>query len=542
MVGHDRTERLMIPRPLLRLGVVAALALAVAAPGATPAAAKPLVTPFQAAVAARVGEDEALAAFYRARGFAPIWMGEGAEARRAALLGALADAPVHGLPTHGLDAGRLRAAFAAARGPSGRGAVEVETTRHLLRLARDMATGALDPRRVSPTLVLEKPAFDAVGFLSRFAAAADPDGALRDLRPRTGRYNRLLATKMRLEAQRAAGGWGAPVPPGKLAPGASGPAVVALRDRLVRMGYLRRTAAATYDAALAEAVRLFQADHGLAADGIAGGATIAAVNATLEEKLDRVLVGLERQRWTNRTLEPRHILVNLAEQRAYVVDDGVVTFDTVAVVGHPDADRQTPEFSDTMTHMVINPTWNVPRSIATGEYLPALKRGGARHLRLYRNGREVSRSGINFSRYTARTFPFDLKQPPGPRNALGRVKFMFPNRWNIYLHDTPAKGLFGRDVRLFSHGCVRIGRPFELAHHLLAPQEAEPAATFNRILRTERERRVDLETPVGVHIVSWSVWTSPDGRTHWRDDPYGRDAAILAALRRLGVETAPPRG
>ena len=252
--------------------------------------------------------------------------------------------------------------------------------------------------------------------------------------------------------------------------------------------------------------------------------------------MGQILVGLERQRWMNKPLEPRHILVNLAEQHAYVVDDGKVTFDTVVVVGADTPDRRTPEFSDTMTHMVINPYWHVPRSITVNEYLPALRRGGARHLEIYsRNGR-VNRNRIDFSKYTARNFPFSLKQAPGPRNALGRVKFMFPNKWNIYLHDTPSRSLFERDLRTFSHGCVRVGKPLDLAYHLLTPQDEDPEGTFTRYLNTGRESRVNLEQPIGVHLVYWSAWVTPTGRVNYRGDPYGRDVKVLRGLRDAGVE------
>ena len=331
------------------------------------------------------------------------------------------------------------------------------------------------------------------------------------------------------------------MPAGTLRPGDQGEGVVALRNRLIRMGYLRRSAVAVFDAEMEAALRAFQIDHGLTPDGAAGEATLAAINVPLEDRMAQIVIGLERQRWMNKPLEPRHILVNLAEQHAYVVDDGKVTFDSVVVVGADTPSRRTPEFSDTMTHMVINPTWNVPRSITVNEYLPALRRGGARHLQVYSSRGRVNRANIDFSRYNASNFPFSLKQPPGPNNALGRVKFMFPNRYNIYLHDTPSRHLFARDLRTFSHGCVRVGRPLELAYHLLAPQTADPEGEFNAILNRGRERRVDLQDPIGVHIVYWSAWVTPTGRANYRGDPYGRDAKVLRALREAGVELSAGR-
>ena len=507
--------------------------------------AAPLFTPIQQSVARAAAGDDVIASFYRDRKFAPVWIGPSDDPRvaerRAALVWALDQAEVHGLPADRYRADEIRAEFAAATSPAARGALEVAMTRRLLRYARDVSSGLLDPRRIDSGLVLDKPSRDWAAELATFADG-DPHAFVQGLWPRSPAYLRLLREKLRLEEMVRAGGWGGEVPRVTMKPGESGPAVVALRNRLIRMGYMGRSAIAGYDSTLEAAVRRFQEDHGLAADGAVGPATLAALNVPLSDRMNQVLIGLERQRWMNKALEPRHVLVNLAEQRAYVVDDGKVSFETVVVVGADTPDRRTPEFSHTMTHMVVNPSWYVPRSITVNEYLPALRRGGARHLEVYsRNGR-VNPNNVDFSRYNASNFPFSLKQPPGPRNALGRVKFMFPNRWNIYLHDTPAKALFGRDVRTFSHGCVRVGEPFELAYHLLAAQEADPKGTFDAILRTGAERRVNLEQPIGVHLVYWSAWVTPEGRVNYRGDPYGRDRAVLAALREAGVALAGGEG
>lgn len=519
---------------------LSALALGLALTTAPMALAAPLVTPFQQAVAQSASEDAAIAAFYRARDFAPIWMGEaegtfGPEHRRAAFLWALDAAPDHGLPMGRYDAATIRADFAAARTASERGALEVEMTKRFLRYAQDVSSGILDPKRVDSTIKVDVPKRDWLDQITTFTEG-DPYAFVQGLWPTSPAYTRLLREKLRLEGVLAAGGWGPRVDSGSLKPGAEGRSVVSLRNRLIRMGYLRRSAVSAYDADMETAVRSFQIDHGLTPDGEAGQSTIAAINVPLEDRIGQIVVGLERQRWMNKPLESRHILVNLAEQHAYVVDDGKVTFDTVVVVGADTPDRRTPEFSHTMTHMVINPYWHVPRSITVNEYLPALRRGGAQHLEVYSSSGRVNRANVNFGRYTAANFPFSLKQPPGPRNALGRVKFMFPNQWNIYLHDTPSRNLFARDLRTFSHGCVRVGRPLELAYHLLTPQSATPKQDFDSILARGAERRVDLDQPVGVHLVYWSAWVTPLGRANYRGDPYGRDAKLLRALSDAGVE------
>ncbi len=502
---------------------------------AAPALSAPLVTPFQQAIAQAAAGDEAIAAFYRDRNFGTIWMGDRAAERRAAFVAALERAQIHGLPAGRYDPEAIRAEFAAAVTPEALGALEVSMTRRFLRYAQDVGRGVLEPGTVDPTIVLQVPALDRRALLGDFADG-DPHAVVAALAPASPHYTRLLRERLRLQEMQRAGGWGGTVSGDTLSAGADTPAVVALRNRLIRMGYLRPTSVPTYDAQMEAAVRAFQIDHGLTPDGEAGPATLAAVNVPLEDRMGQIVIGLERQRWMNRPLEPRHILVNLAEQHAYVYDDGKVTFDTVVVVGADTPDRRTPEFSDTMTHLVINPYWHVPRSISVNEYLPALKRGGARHLEVYsRNGR-VDPGRIDFSRYTASNFPFSLKQAPGPRNALGRVKFMFPNKYNIYLHDTPSRSLFASDLRTFSHGCVRVAEPLELAYHLLAPQSDDPEALFDGHLRTGRETRVNLDEPIGVHIVYWSAWVTATGRVNYRRDPYGRDAKVLDGLAAAGVE------
>ncbi|MBL8563546.1 MAG: L,D-transpeptidase family protein, partial [Gemmobacter sp.] len=198
-----------------------------------------------------------------------------------------------------------------------------------------------------------------------------------------------------------------------------------------------------------------------------------------------------------------------------------------------------------MEYMVVNPSWSVPRSITTKEYLPLLKKNpnAAGHLQIVdRNGRVVSRGAVNFGKYTAANFPFAMRQPPSDGNALGLVKFMFPNEWNIYLHDTPSKSLFDREVRAFSHGCIRLGQPFDFAHALLAKQSEDPAATFSQALESGREQALKLDVHVPVHLVYFTAFPTAKGDVHFRRDIYGRDALIFEALREAGVASAPHQG
>jgi murein L,D-transpeptidase YcbB/YkuD len=315
--------------------------------------------------------------------------------------------------------------------------------------------------------------------------------------------------------------------------------VVRLRNRMIAMGHMTRSVSQRYDATLQAAVQRFQEAHGLEADGVAGGSTMTEINRQIEDRLPAIYVAIERERWTNMDRGDRHIWVNLTDFTAAIVDNDQVTFRTRSVIGKNTSERRSPEFSDIMEYMEINPYWNVPRSIAVSEYLPGMIASGggsSRHLELVDSRRRVvSRSAVNWGAYSPRNFPFDLRQPPSKGNALGLVKYMFPNKYNIYLHDTPAKNLFSREVRAFSHGCIRLNDPFDFGYALLAKQEAQPEQYFQSILRSGANTRVDLVEPVPVHIVYRTAFTTAKGDVHFRRDVYGRDATIFAALRRAGV-------
>lgn len=519
------------------LGLALCLSVALGAEAfANPPAAPVELTPFSRSVAGAAGRSELIAQFYADRSYRTLWTGPEDAARREALLTAIAEAPAHGLPVQRYDASALIARFRAARTEADRGRLEVAMTQALLAWAHDLHGGALEPGKVDPGIKRAVKRLDPRSVLTAFEA--NPVHFLDSLAPRGPDYARLMRARLDLEATVAAGGWGAAVPAGKLKPGATGPGFLALRDRLMAMGYLGRSTAASYDADVAAAVRSFQTDHGLSPDGVAGEGTIAALNVAPEARLKSILVALERERWLSIDRGERHIWVNLADFSTRLIDNGKVTFETRSVIGKDSPDQRTPEFSDEMEYMVINPSWHVPRSITTKEYLPLLQRNpnAAGHLKLIDSrGREVSRGAVNFNAYNARNFPFSMRQPPSDGNALGLVKFMFPNQWNIYLHDTPSKSLFDREVRAFSHGCIRLGRPFDFAYALLAAQTDDPEGLFQSHLSSGRESVVRLEKPVPVHLVYFTAWAGPTGQMNYRDDIYGRDGVIFDALSEAGV-------
>ncbi|WP_386682200.1 murein L,D-transpeptidase [Loktanella sp. R86503] len=512
--------------------------------GTAPAQAQ--VTAFRQAVAESAAQDEELAAFYRGRDFAPVWAGDdsAALARRNALLTALSNAGAHGLPEQRYNAEDLVARLLAAKTPAEQGAMDVALSTAFLTYARDVQTGILTPSEVVPLIVREVSLRPRIPALQTFLQS-NPDAFLRALPPRSPEYARLMREKLRMENLLAQGVYGPAVQASSLAPGDSGPDVVELRNRLIAMGHLGRTATQTYDATIQAGVQRFQRAMGLTDDGTAGSDTMKEINVPLDSRMQSVIVAMERERWVNSPRGGRHIWVNLTDFTATIVDNDRVTFSTRSVIGANDPARQSPEFSDVMEYMVINPSWYVPRSIVVNEYLPQLQSNAnaVGHLDVTdRSGRVVPRGSVNARAYTARTFPFSMRQGPSERNALGLVKFMFPNKYNIYLHDTPSKSLFNRETRAFSHGCIRLNDPFDFAYALLAKQEANPEAFFQSRLKTGAESRVDLQEPVPVHIVYRTAFTDVTGAMQFRRDVYGRDAAIWEALAQTGVAVRAVQG
>ncbi|THH38548.1 murein L,D-transpeptidase [Aliishimia ponticola] len=511
-----------------------------------PSSARAEVTALKQAIAESAASDADIAQFYRTSGYKTLWVGSSGKERkrREQLLRFLGDAEAHGLPASRYDAVGLRDKMQAAGNARELGQLEVELSRAFLAYAREVQTGVLVPSRVDRNIVRQVPYRDRASYLVNFSKSS-PAGFFRALPPQTAEYAALMKEKLRLERQLAQGGWGPTISSGKLEPGQSGPSVVTLRNRLIAMGYLRPNNRETYDDAVTDAVQQFQLAHGLTADGVAGGATIAELNKSIPTRLQAIHVAMERERWMNRDRGQRHVLVNIPDFTAKIIDNDRVTFETRSVVGADKDGRHTPEFSDVMEFMVVNPSWYVPRSIVVKEYLPALRKNAnaVRHIEITDSrGRVVNRGSVNFAKYTEKTFPFAMRQPPSRGNALGLVKFMFPNQYNIYLHDTPAKNLFGREVRAFSHGCVRLADPFDFAYALLSKQQADPEGYFQSVLATGKETRVTIKEPVPVHITYRTAFASNKGRMQYRRDIYGRDARIWTALANAGVVLHDVRG
>lgn len=497
-------------------------------------------TPQQMVLALAVSDDADLASFYGSNGLRPIFLGPEGEARRLALRDAIGNAPRHGIPVARYQPDRLTATEGLA--------AEIAHAHALSRLLRDLTGGVLNPTRVDPEIKRQPVRTAVVPLLAQFEAAADPAAVLAGAGPDHPAY---------LALQQALSGPADLVVPQSLPristgvwrPGQRAAAIADLRTRLAAIGFGADAPDATlYDDALAQAVSDYQRAAGLPDDGVAGPRTIAALNGdggTGQDARQRaILVAMERMRWmASEDLDSRHVWVNIPEFSTTIVEDGAEVFRTRSVMGKDTPEMRTPEFSEMMANVVVNPSWNVPRSIAVRDYLPRLQanRHALSHLDVVDGaGRVLARDGIDFGRYSAASFPFRLRQKPSDDNALGVVKFIFPNPWNIYLHDTPSKHLFANRVRAESNGCIRIGDPVDLARALLSRQTDDPAAMFQRARDRERETWLKLTPPVPVHLVYFTAWPGPDGSIRLFDDIYGRDARIWEALQAQGFGAAAP--
>jgi murein L,D-transpeptidase YcbB/YkuD len=334
----------------------------------------------------------------------------------------------------------------------------------------------------------------------------------------------------------------------KLKPGDRGPRVKALREYMKAVGDLqppRDDGADLFDSELEHAVKNFQQRHGLEADGVVGPSTMAAMAVSPEYRLRQVRANLERWRWITSDLGDRYILINIADFTLHLIEGETEVLSMPAIVGR--TYRRTPEFSARMTYLEINPYWNVPPRLAREDILPKIKGDpgylraqGIRVLRGWGAGSpEVDPDSVDWAGLDADQLTYKFRQDPGPLNALGQVKFVFPNKFDVYLHDTPAKDLFKKPVRNFSSGCIRIEGPLDLALYLLKDDPAWDETRLLEAMQTGLTRIVSLKNPLNVHVLYWTAWMDGENRLHFREDIYKRDAALYAALSQRSNQTGP---
>ena len=482
-----------------------------------------------------------LATVYRQLGFNRIWTDPGQESRWQDLLTAIEGAADHGLDPADYHLAALRSTMARARTEGTRLDRELLASDAFLTLAAHYTSGKVNPTRLFPDWKVTPRTLDLAPVLLAVAAGESPQAALKTTLPSFPDYAAL--TVRYRELKEGEDDEPAPVPAGAvLKPGQTDQRVPLLRARLAWLDDLdvaQPTNPELFDAELEAAVRSFQEQHGLEVDGAVGNASLAMLNLTRQQRLDQVRVNLERWRWLPATFGQRHIRVNIADYSLVYQAPDQEPLRLRAIAGRPY--RKTPVFSSTMTYLVLNPAWSVPPRLAVQDLLPELQRDPAaveaRGFTVLRGwGAEQERyapTEIDWSQYARGHFPFHLRQAPGELNALGQVKFMFPNPHNVYIHDTPAREHFGKAMRALSSGCIRVQDALLLAERVLADQHLDTTALLARATSAAAEHVVVLKQPLPVHILYFTVWLDQDGALQWRPDVYQRDSVVLEALGKL---------
>lgn len=409
-------------------------------------------------------------------------------------------------------------------------------THALILLTRDLRYGRAPSSHPSAPPEAREGTEPGSTALRRMILSGRVAAEMAELRPDHYVYRGLAAALAQLRRIERAGGWST-LPGGPPLRRDSADARVALlRQRLVAEGYAgagRALSEIRFDSTLEAAVRSFQHRHGLNEDGIVGPATLAELNVSVSSRIEQVRANLERARWIAHDLPDTFLAVNVAGAKVYLVREGEVVFESRGVVGA--TSTRTPVFRATLSSLDLNPTWTVPPGIV-GEVLAAVRRDSGYldrngFMLLDRSGSRVDASRIDFSRHSARSFPWVLRQEPGPANPLGRVKFVFPNRFNVYLHDTPARELFGREQRTFSHGCIRVQDPTRLAE-LVIDDDAWSRATIEAAIGEGRTTTIRLESTLPVLLLYWTASADLHGELHYYRDVYERDASLLNELNR----------
>jgi murein L,D-transpeptidase YcbB/YkuD len=529
----------------------AAVAVALAATWAPARAADAVAEALRARVEAlRAGHEvrvagEPIAArrvipeFYEARGFRPAWNRPGQAEALVRLVAASRD---HGLEPgdyHAAALGRLPGDAAAAPDAATRAERDLLLTDALVRLAYHLRFGKANPRELYPDWSFARSlgGIEPVPALEATIASASLDEAVERFAPQLAAYRRLRAALARHRAIAASGGWSV-VPAGPtLEPGMQDPRVAALRARLAASGDYETqpvTEPDRFDPTLEAVVKRFQARHALEPDGAVGRQTLAALNVDVAVRIDQIRVNLERLRWVAQDLAGDYLVVDIAGFSARLFVGDREAWASRAVVGRPY--RKTPVFRATLQYLVLNPSWTVPPTILREDVLPKLA-ADARYLErehmqvVDASGRPVDAAQIEWSRYRSGGFPHQIVQAPGPDNPLGRMKFMLPNPYSVYLHDTPARQLFDRRERAFSSGCIRLEQPLALAVLLMDDAERWSAESIRGTIETGETRTLPVKRRIPVLVLYFTAEAQEDGTAQFRPDLYGRDPRVRAALR-----------
>jgi murein L,D-transpeptidase YcbB/YkuD len=492
-----------------------------------------------------------LSNFYEKREFNPLWtLDSGLTSQADQLIREIEDAELDGLISEDYHFSQLKplvADFKQARlkkqslDPEKQADIDLLLTDAFLLFSSHLLSGRVIPSAVDSTWLFFNPVSDITLILNSNAYSSRIESFFDGLRPANAAYYRLRDALQLYMGIQKKGGWPS-IPSGpSLRIGDIHDRVAKMRKRLIITKDIdppaRNVRSAEFDESLMKGVKRFQNRHGIEPDGVAGAATLAAMNVPVEDRIRQMELNMERWRWIPRDLGSRYILVNIADYSLAVVENQTTVLDMRVVVGK--AYRRTPVFSEKMKFLVLNPFWNIPIKIAVEDKLPIIRKNPLyltqQHIKVFENwsgdAPEINPVIVDWYRLNSNYFPYRLRQDPGPLNALGRIKFMFPNKFAVYLHDTPQRGLFKKASRNFSSGCIRIEKPVELAKYLLQSDPQWPDQKITETIESGVTTVVRIKDPIPVHLLYWTAWVTEKGTVHFGNDIYDRDPPLSKALK-----------
>jgi murein L,D-transpeptidase YcbB/YkuD len=488
--------------------------------------------------------------FYEKRNFSPLWtLDDDLTPQAAQLVRAIEEADLDGLIPEDYHLSRLKSlsvdikqALLLRRSfdPQKQAELDILLTDAFLLFSSHLLSGRVIPGTVDSTWLFFNPVSDIAQILNSDASSR-VESFFDGLRPAHAAYYRLRNALQHYTGIQKKGGWPT-VPEGpNLRFGDVHDRVENIRKRLIATEDVNPPALcvnrAEFDESLMKGVQRFQARHGIEPDGVVGIKTLTTMNVPVEDRIRQIALNLERWRWIPHNLGSRYILVNIADYSLAVVENQTTVLEMRVVVGK--AYRRTPVFSDKMRYLVLNPFWNIPVKIAVEDKLPIIRKNPLyltqQQIKVFENwsedASEINPVIINWSRVNSNYFPYRLRQDPGPSNALGRIKFMFPNKFSVYLHDTPQRSLFKKASRDFSSGCIRIEKPIELATYLLQNDPQWPDQKIMETIESGVTTVVRFKNPIPVHLLYWTAWVTETGDVHFGNDIYDRDPPLSRALK-----------
>lgn len=484
------------------------------------------------------GIDKNLTDIYHSNGLQPFWIENGKPSQRAVdIINVLEDSKNHGLDPNSYFLDGI-VQYTDSKQAADLVRLDVLLSLGMMRYVADQREGRILPREIDSVLFESASDEDIDWAALKDAAfgATDMKTFLEQQAPPFLQYHQLQKKMAEYRDLAAEGGWPSIAAGETLKPGMDDPRINDVRQRLTTTGEIttENIDSTLFDPELEEAVKHFQKRHNLHPDGAIGKQTLAAMNITVEDRLNQINVNMERYRWLDREDKGRRVIVNIASFEAFAGEAGKFDLSMPVVVGK--LHHETPVFSDSIKYIVFNPYWTLTPNIARNETLPKLKKDPLylqKHdMRIFQgwgdDSKELDPMKIDWSKVTKKEMnQYRVRQDPGPKNSLGTLKIIFPNKYDVYLHDTPAQSLFKRENRAFSHGCIRMDRPVEMASWVLGGEEKGwGVKRINEIIKSKKRQVAVLEKPLPVHILYRTTYVDENNKIHFFEDVYGRDKIL----------------